>query len=211
MRTSRPPWRGIFAQDAFGRLVEAFREAMRTGRRIYFTGCGATGRLSILLEAAWRRFWREEGARGPRRPPACRTSASASWPAGTSPSSSPWKGSKIFPISAGTSCRRRAFSGTTSWSPSPRAARRRSSSAPPGRVSTPGPTCSSSTTTPATCCAGTCSGRGRSSKSRASASWTWRPARWPSPARPACRPPRRNSSSSGPLSKRRCAFLQESP
>jgi len=29
------------------------------GRRIYFTGCGATGRLSILFEAAWRRFWRE--------------------------------------------------------------------------------------------------------------------------------------------------------
>ena len=48
----------IFAQDAFGRLVEAFREAMQTGHRIYFTGCGATGRLSILLEAAWRRFWR---------------------------------------------------------------------------------------------------------------------------------------------------------
>jgi len=49
----------IFAQDTFDRLVEAFREAMRAGRRIFFTGCGATGRLSILLEAAWRRFWRE--------------------------------------------------------------------------------------------------------------------------------------------------------
>jgi len=49
----------IFAQEAFGRLVEAFAEAIRTGRRIFFTGCGATGRLSILLEAAWRRCWRE--------------------------------------------------------------------------------------------------------------------------------------------------------
>ncbi len=49
----------IFAQDTFGRLIEAFREAIRAGRRIYFTGCGATGRLSILFEAAWRRFWRE--------------------------------------------------------------------------------------------------------------------------------------------------------
>ncbi len=48
----------IFAQDSFGRLVEALHEAMRTGHRIYFTGCGATGRLSILLEAAWREFWR---------------------------------------------------------------------------------------------------------------------------------------------------------
>jgi len=50
---------GIFAQDAFCRLVEAFGAAMRAGRRIYFTGCGATGRLSILLEAAWRQSWRE--------------------------------------------------------------------------------------------------------------------------------------------------------
>jgi N-acetylmuramic acid 6-phosphate etherase len=56
----------IFAQDAFGRLVEALREAMRAGRRIYFTGCGATGRLSILFEAVWRRFWREREPGDPR-------------------------------------------------------------------------------------------------------------------------------------------------
>jgi hypothetical protein len=49
----------IFAQDAFHRLVEAFRTAISAGQRIFFTGCGATGRLSILLEAAWRRSWRE--------------------------------------------------------------------------------------------------------------------------------------------------------
>ncbi len=48
----------IFAQKSFGRLVEALRKAIHAGRRIFFTGCGATGRLSILLEAAWRRFWR---------------------------------------------------------------------------------------------------------------------------------------------------------
>jgi N-acetylmuramic acid 6-phosphate etherase len=59
----------IFAQDTFGRLVEAFRAAIRAGRRIYFTGCGATGRLSILLEAAWRRCWRE---RKPHDPEASR-------------------------------------------------------------------------------------------------------------------------------------------
>ncbi len=49
----------IFAQDSFHRLVEVFGAAMHAGRRIFFTGCGATGRLSILLEAAWRQFWRE--------------------------------------------------------------------------------------------------------------------------------------------------------
>jgi len=57
----------IFSQETFGRLVEALHEAMRTGHRIYFTGCGATGRLSILLEAMWRRLW-AEGA-GPRTCP----------------------------------------------------------------------------------------------------------------------------------------------
>jgi N-acetylmuramic acid 6-phosphate etherase len=55
----------IFAQDTFGQLVEVFREAMRAGRRIFFTGCGATGRLSILFEAAWRRFWCERERQDP--------------------------------------------------------------------------------------------------------------------------------------------------
>jgi N-acetylmuramic acid 6-phosphate etherase len=55
----------IFAQEAFRRLVEAFGKAFSDGRRIYFTGCGATGRLSILLDAAWRRFWRTAYAECP--------------------------------------------------------------------------------------------------------------------------------------------------
>ena len=54
----------IFAQESFGQLVIALREAIQTGHRIFFTGCGATGRLSILLEAAWRRFWRDASERG---------------------------------------------------------------------------------------------------------------------------------------------------
>jgi N-acetylmuramic acid 6-phosphate etherase len=56
-----PALERIFAQESFGRLVDALRGAIRTGHRIYFTGCGATGRLSILLEAAWRRFWTGTG------------------------------------------------------------------------------------------------------------------------------------------------------
>jgi N-acetylmuramic acid 6-phosphate etherase len=54
----------VFAQDSFGHLVEAMGEAMLAGRRIFFTGCGATGRLSILLEAAWREFWRDRPRMG---------------------------------------------------------------------------------------------------------------------------------------------------
>jgi N-acetylmuramic acid 6-phosphate etherase len=54
-----PAMEKVLKQDSFERLVNAFGEAMSSGKRIYFTGCGATGRLSILLEAAWRRFWRQ--------------------------------------------------------------------------------------------------------------------------------------------------------
>ncbi|MCH7556110.1 MAG: sugar phosphate isomerase [Planctomycetes bacterium] len=46
----------VLQQDSFRELIEAFVKALSTGKRIYFTGCGATGRLSILLESAWRRF-----------------------------------------------------------------------------------------------------------------------------------------------------------
>ncbi len=41
------------------RLVTVLSDALSTGRRVCFSGCGATGRLSIMLEAMWRRFWRE--------------------------------------------------------------------------------------------------------------------------------------------------------
>jgi N-acetylmuramic acid 6-phosphate etherase len=54
-----------FGSESFGRLVEAIAEAVSRGNRVYFTGCGATGRLSILLEAAWRRFFQEAARRWP--------------------------------------------------------------------------------------------------------------------------------------------------
>ncbi len=52
-----PAMEEVLKQESYRRLIEAFGEALRAGKRIFFTGCGATGRLSILLEAAWRRFW----------------------------------------------------------------------------------------------------------------------------------------------------------
>jgi N-acetylmuramic acid 6-phosphate etherase len=33
--------------------------AVKNGGRIFFTGCGSTGRLSILLDSIWRDFWRK--------------------------------------------------------------------------------------------------------------------------------------------------------
>ena len=49
----------VFSGAEFALMVRAMSEAVLSGRRIFFSGCGATGRLSILLEAAWRRFWQE--------------------------------------------------------------------------------------------------------------------------------------------------------
>jgi len=54
-----PAMEKVLQQDSFQELTEAFVKALNANKRIYFTGCGATGRLSILLEAAWRRFWRK--------------------------------------------------------------------------------------------------------------------------------------------------------
>ena len=47
----------VFQQDTFKELIKAFSNTIKARKRIFFTGCGATGRLSILLETAWRRFW----------------------------------------------------------------------------------------------------------------------------------------------------------
>jgi N-acetylmuramic acid 6-phosphate etherase len=45
------------------RVAEAVLECLRRGGRIYFTGCGATGRLSIQLDAIWRAFWQQRRSR----------------------------------------------------------------------------------------------------------------------------------------------------
>ena len=48
--------RGL-ASEQFAQLLAVIRQAMTGKGRICFSGCGATGRLSILLEAGWRHFW----------------------------------------------------------------------------------------------------------------------------------------------------------
>ena len=48
-----------FAGPEFGQLLAAMQRTLEHGGRICFSGCGATGRLSILLEASWRGFWQD--------------------------------------------------------------------------------------------------------------------------------------------------------
>ncbi len=40
-----------------GEIRETVLRSLKNGGRIFFTGCGATGRLSILLDSVWRDFW----------------------------------------------------------------------------------------------------------------------------------------------------------
>jgi N-acetylmuramic acid 6-phosphate etherase len=44
-------------------IKETILHSLKNGGRIFFTGCGATGRLSILLDSVWRDFWRSAGHR----------------------------------------------------------------------------------------------------------------------------------------------------
>ena len=45
-------------------IKEAVLRALKNGGRLFFTGCGSTGRLSIQLVSIWRDFWQQQRARG---------------------------------------------------------------------------------------------------------------------------------------------------
>lgn len=49
-----PLIRKISGSHDFSRLVESIKKCFERGGRVIFSGCGATGRLAILLEKAWR-------------------------------------------------------------------------------------------------------------------------------------------------------------
>jgi len=41
-------------------LSHSISAAIKNGGRVFFVGCGSTGRLSLLLESIWRDYWRQE-------------------------------------------------------------------------------------------------------------------------------------------------------
>ncbi len=41
-------------------IKETVLHSLKNGGRIFFTGCGSTGRLSILLDSVWRDFWQQQ-------------------------------------------------------------------------------------------------------------------------------------------------------
>lgn len=54
--------------DQPGRLAASVLAALQAGGRVFFTGCGATGRLSIQLDSIWRAFWQHRRAMGRQAP-----------------------------------------------------------------------------------------------------------------------------------------------
>ena len=60
-----PAAQRAFREEAFQRLRAAITHAVMRRKTVYLSGCGATGRVSLLLEAAWRRFWRRLEADAP--------------------------------------------------------------------------------------------------------------------------------------------------
>ncbi|MBU2904105.1 hypothetical protein KO529_04855 [Arenibacter algicola] len=49
----------VIAGGEFEKMVKSGVNAILKGKKIVFSGCGATGRLSILLESMWRCFFRD--------------------------------------------------------------------------------------------------------------------------------------------------------
>ena len=60
-----PVARRAFVSEPYRQLVSALRTAAAGGRRICFSGCGSTGRLSAMFEEMWRRFWEDRAGAGP--------------------------------------------------------------------------------------------------------------------------------------------------
>lgn len=52
-----PMAKRIFAGKEYEKLVSSGVKTISSGKKIIFSGCGATGRLSILLESFWRCFF----------------------------------------------------------------------------------------------------------------------------------------------------------
>lgn len=56
-----------FAESGRAReIASTVLAALRNGGRMFFTGCGSTGRLSIQLVSIWRDFWQQWKVRNPK-------------------------------------------------------------------------------------------------------------------------------------------------
>lgn len=54
-----PVAKAIFNASTFCKFVDSLQRAIQNRKRIFFSGCGSTGRLCVLLEASWRKYWQK--------------------------------------------------------------------------------------------------------------------------------------------------------
>lgn len=54
-------YREVAAAGRLEAMADTVSRALRAGGKIFFTGCGSTGRLSIQLVSIWRDFWQQRG------------------------------------------------------------------------------------------------------------------------------------------------------
>src|SRR5882762_6302485 len=57
-------YREFAESDRAQSIQAAMLQSLKNGGKIFFTGCGSTGRLSIQLVSVWRDFWQQQRARG---------------------------------------------------------------------------------------------------------------------------------------------------
>ena len=55
----------VFNSEEYRMLVSSIYQSVENGRKIGFSGCGSTGRLSIILESFWRKFWNDTANKFP--------------------------------------------------------------------------------------------------------------------------------------------------
>jgi N-acetylmuramic acid 6-phosphate etherase len=53
-------YREFVASGRAAAIAGAVGQSLKNGGKIFFTGCGSTGRLSILLDSVWRDFWQNQ-------------------------------------------------------------------------------------------------------------------------------------------------------
>ncbi len=62
-------YREFIASNRATKIKKTILTSLRSGGKIFFTGCGSTGRLSIQLVSIWRDFWQKQQARGLKSSP----------------------------------------------------------------------------------------------------------------------------------------------
>jgi len=62
-------YREFVASGRARSIADTVLRVVKGGGKVFFTGCGSTGRLSIQLVSIWRDFWQKQAARGLKSSP----------------------------------------------------------------------------------------------------------------------------------------------